>query len=94
VQTGRFAAGGDDLADHCLRAGIVDVGDDDFGAFTRQSRRACCADSRRTPGYDRDLALGPIVSSLLCKSQYHACTISSSRAKSSGTSSASLAAAT
>ena len=36
----------------------------------------------------------PIVSSLLSKSRYYACTISSRRTKSSGTSSASLAAAT
>jgi hypothetical protein len=57
MQADRFTAGGDDLARYRLRAGIVDVGDDDLGAFTRQSRRACSTNSRRSPRYDRDLAL-------------------------------------
>ena len=39
-----------------LRSGIVDVGDDDFSAFTRQRRRASRANSRRTARYNRDLA--------------------------------------
>ena len=57
MQAERFASGGGDLAHDCLRAGIVDVGDDDFGALTRQSRCACRADSRRTPRYERDFSL-------------------------------------
>jgi len=57
MQADRFAAGGGDPAHHRLRAGIVDVGNDDFGAFTRQSRCACRANSRRTARYDGDLAL-------------------------------------
>ena len=57
MHANRLASSGGDLAHHRLRAGIVDVGDDDFGAFTRQSRCACRANSRRTARYDGDLAL-------------------------------------
>ena len=53
MQADRFAPGGDDLAHHRLRSGIIDVRDDDLGPFTRQSRHARRADSRRTPGHDR-----------------------------------------